>query len=245
MKKALLVGINAYPNARLKGCINDIKDMRDFIIEYKGFKSEDIIMLTDSKATKNSILRNLNCLVNCHEGDTILFHFSGHGSQVTTIDNEADGLDEVICPIDFDYKNQGIRDNEFQEIFSKIPENVNFTWISDSCHSGDLEKSCERTNRLYPMSIYLDYTKCIKNRNFNELNGILISACKDNQTSADAHFEKYNGAFTYFFLKNAIAYKNKNVKEIIKLVKKQLKDKNFSQTPQLSGNDLINKKFLI
>ena len=61
--KALLVGINAYPNPsnHLRGCINDIVDMEYFIAsKNKVYPKENIRTLTDSRATKKGILTALN-----------------------------------------------------------------------------------------------------------------------------------------------------------------------------------------
>ncbi len=61
--KALLVGINAYPNPNnnLRGCINDVVDMENFITsKYKVYSKDNIKKLTDSRATKKDILDHLN-----------------------------------------------------------------------------------------------------------------------------------------------------------------------------------------
>jgi hypothetical protein len=105
--KALLVGINAYPNPsnNLRGCINDIVDMENFIAsKNKVYQKENIKTLTDSRATKKSILDHLNwLLLGTSAGDQILFHYSGHGAQLPSQSPsiEQDGLDEIICPYDF------------------------------------------------------------------------------------------------------------------------------------------------
>ena len=147
--KALLVGINAYPNPsnNLRGCINDIVDMENFIAsKNKVYPKENIRTLTDSKATKKGILSALNwLLLGASAGDQILFQYSGHGAQIPSKSHaiEKDGLDEIICPYDFsgeDAAETAISDKEFAKIFAKIPKGVHFVWISDSCHSEDLSR---------------------------------------------------------------------------------------------------------
>src|SRR5712692_4457306 len=106
MNKALLVGINAYPGNELKGCINDVTDMRDLLQAKSGFGAADIRLLTDAQATTAEIGKGLDWLVaGVQPGDRILFHYSGHGAQMPTRNpsGEVDGLDEVICPVDFDW----------------------------------------------------------------------------------------------------------------------------------------------
>jgi hypothetical protein len=79
--KALLVGINAYPNPNnnLRGCINDIVDMEYFITsKNKVYQKENIKTLTDKSATKQGILEHLNwLLLGASAGDQLLFHYSG------------------------------------------------------------------------------------------------------------------------------------------------------------------------
>ena len=147
--KALLVGINAYSNANnnLRGCINDIVDMENFIAsKNKVYQKENIRTLTDSKATKKGILSALNwLLLGASAGDQILFQYSGHGAQLPSRSPsiEKDGLDEIICPYDFRGEaaaETAISDKDFAKIFAKIPKGVHFVWISDSCHSEDLSR---------------------------------------------------------------------------------------------------------
>lgn len=64
--KALLVGINDYPlpGNDLRGCINDLLDMGHFIAnQNKVYAWENIKTITDSKATKNGILEQLDWLL--------------------------------------------------------------------------------------------------------------------------------------------------------------------------------------
>ena len=79
--KALLVGINAYPNPsnHLRGCINDIVDMENFIAsKNKVYPKENIRTLTDARATKKGILSALNwLLLGASAGDQLLFQYSG------------------------------------------------------------------------------------------------------------------------------------------------------------------------
>ena len=104
--RALLVGINAYPSPnRLSGCINDIDDMSEYLQSACGFEAGDIQTIADKQATTANILAALEAFVaSLAPGDRALFHYSGHGAQMPTrTSGEIDGLDEVICPVDFDW----------------------------------------------------------------------------------------------------------------------------------------------
>ncbi|MEK8049720.1 caspase family protein [Ideonella sp. DXS22W] len=66
---------------------------------------------------------------------------------------------------------------------------------------------------------------------------ILWSGCKSDQTSADAYFNgRYNGAFTYWFVKTVRDTANKlSRKDVVAKMRAAMKGK-FSQVPQLEGN---------
>ena len=248
--KALLVGINKYPDPRneLRGCINDIKDMIHFISETnKVYKKENIITLTDKFATKQAIVENLKWLVaDAQAGDQLLFHYSGHGAQAPTKHHkeEVDGFDEIICPYDFDWTNATtLRDKEFADIFLQIPKGVHFVWISDSCHAEDLSRDpINANNPTYRFfsgenTFQLENSDAPTSANLKILNGVLLSACQSHQLSADAYIDKrFNGAFTHYLLKNlANDGINKNLQEIVAKVHADLSKNGFDQIPEFEG----------
>ena len=99
--KALLVGIN-YPNTpnELRGCVNDVIAIRKMLIANFKFDAANIVTLTDKQATTANIKQNLELLVaDLQPGDTVFFHYSGHGSQMYNNDKsdiENDNLDEIL-----------------------------------------------------------------------------------------------------------------------------------------------------
>ena len=152
--KGLLVGIN-YRGTRnqLGGCINDALAMQRLIMST--YPNANLELLTDDtpeKPTRNNILTKLkNLIANSKAGDTLIFDYSGHGSQVPDIHgDEEDGMDETICPIDFMtprtimYNGRQLRvdsqitDDEINEIITELPHGAKFLMLSDSCHSGTI-----------------------------------------------------------------------------------------------------------
>ena len=141
MKRALLVGINDYPGAQndLQGCVNDITNLYDVLVKYFGFASTDVRMLSDKRASKKAIVDGLKALcTGAQPGDSLVFHYSGHGSQVRDMEGDelADGLDEIICPWDFDWEGTYIKDDDFAALFSELKKGISLEVILDSCHSG-------------------------------------------------------------------------------------------------------------
>lgn len=257
--KALLVGINKYPDPRnsLRGCINDILDMEYFISEKnKVFNKEKVKKLTNQDATKKGILQQIKWLIDgAQEGDQLLFHYSGHGAQAPTNhpEIEPDGLDEIICPYDFNGTNETMfRDKEFASLFASIPKGVHFVWISDSCHAEDLSRDPKM--EVEPI-IYRNFigAPIIKQApsiahpivaTTTPLNGALLSACTSDQLSADAIINnRFNGAFTHYLIENLTVYgADKPMELIIQLVNADLIHNGYDQNPKSEGN-LVTKTF--
>ncbi len=253
--KALLVGINAYPNPsnNLRGCINDIVDMEYFIAsKNKVYPKENIKTLTDSRATKKNILAALNWLLSgASAGDQILFQYSGHGAQIPSKRHaiELDGLDEIICPYDFSGENAAetaISDKEFAKIFTKIPQGVHFVWISDSCHSEDLSRKHEIvTDTRFRRFNHNDSTHqaiaiapiASLGSAHSPLHGALLSGCASHQLSADAYINnRFNGAFTHYLIKNLSLYgQDASMQDIVKYVNIDLMENDYDQNPQSEG----------
>ena len=125
--RALLVGINRYrlPGSDLQGCVNDVTNVRDVLLKYFGFKVKDIRVLADDRATRAGILKRLEWLVKkATAGDRLLFHFSGHGSQIRDRNGDElkDRMDEILCPHDMDWDGSYIMDDDLEALFSGLPE---------------------------------------------------------------------------------------------------------------------------
>ncbi|KAG6557440.1 hypothetical protein Mapa_000712 [Marchantia paleacea] len=162
-KKALLIGCN-YPGtkAELHGCVNDVSRMYKCLTDQFGFAEEDITVMIDTdtrsvQPTGVNIKKVLRRLIDEAEpGDVLVLHYSGHGTQVPaeTGDEEDDGFDEAIVPTDLNL----LTDDDFRVLFKDIKDGVNFTFISDSCHSGGLidhekEQIGGTANRDFPTGL--------------------------------------------------------------------------------------------
>ncbi|KAG6909070.1 Ca(2+)-dependent cysteine protease [Tephrocybe rancida] len=144
-KKALCIGINYIgQQGQLRGCINDVENIKKFLTTQFGYRNEDIVTLTDDlpnprqKPTRQNIIEAMQWLVRgAAPNDSLFFHYSGHGGQTKDTDgDEADGFDEVIYPVDY-VKNGHIVDDLMHDIMVKpLPAGCRLTAIFDSCHSG-------------------------------------------------------------------------------------------------------------
>ncbi|KAF2835903.1 hypothetical protein M501DRAFT_916520, partial [Patellaria atrata CBS 101060] len=144
-RKALLIGINYFQQrGQLRGCINDVRNMSNYLNGHFGYKREDMVLLTDdqqnpmSQPTKANILRAMHWLVkDAQPNDSLFFHYSGHGGQTKDLDgDEDDGYDEVIYPVDFRTAGHIVDDEMHRIMVSGLKPGVRLTAIFDSCHSG-------------------------------------------------------------------------------------------------------------
>ncbi len=257
MKKALLVGINDYPGTGndLMGCVNDVHNMRSLLATTFGFDTENITKITDRDATTSNILNGLNALVsNAEPGDLLVFHYSGHGSQVAdTEGDETDRLDEILCPYDIDWKSRMIRDDDLAGIFKSVPAGVQVEIFLDSCHSGTGLKGMASNNGNYHRARFLapplERVKSSRNTPIRVAPirpakaQVLWAACRSNQVANDALIDgQYGGAFTRY-LCDLVRETEGNIKRqnLIRRLRSELKKAGFSQVPSLETNSKLKK----
>ncbi|KAL6320892.1 hypothetical protein AAG906_010701 [Vitis piasezkii] len=213
-KRALVCGV-LYRNTgrELKGSVNDAMCMKFLLRNRFNFPEASILMLTeeendpDRKPTRENMRRALYWLVQgCQPGDSLVFHFSGHGSQLRNYTgDELDGFDETLCPMD--YQTQGmILDDEINEtIVRPLPPGVKLHAIVDACHSGtvlDLPFLC-RMNRSghYVWEDHRPRSGVWKGSSGGEV--ISFSGCDDHQISIDTRALSkvaLTGAMTFSFI---------------------------------------------
>eukprot|EP01026_Neomeris_dumetosa_P056908 TRINITY_DN5216_c0_g2_i1.p1 TRINITY_DN5216_c0_g2~~TRINITY_DN5216_c0_g2_i1.p1 ORF type:complete len:392 (-),score=33.55 TRINITY_DN5216_c0_g2_i1:184-1359(-) len=143
VQRAFLVGCN-YPGSDcpLRGCVNDVNNMKSLLLNDFGFTDQNITIMIDTddsalQPTGANIKNQLQQLVEqSQEGDVLFFHFSGHGTQVPgdPDQDEKDAKDEAIVPTDMNL----ILDDDFRVIFKNMHPDVKFTMIADCCHSGGM-----------------------------------------------------------------------------------------------------------
>ncbi|KAJ3054581.1 Ca(2+)-dependent cysteine protease [Rhizophlyctis rosea] len=146
-RRALLIGINyTGSNAELKGCINDVRNVHQWLTSNYPFAPQEVLIMTDDQQdatripTRENILNGFRWLVsNAQPGDAFFLHYSGHGSQEKDVHgDEAEGLDETIVPVDYQRAGQ-IHDDDINSILvHPLPQGSRLTAIFDCCHSGSV-----------------------------------------------------------------------------------------------------------
>ena len=164
---ALLIGIDEYvAQNNLRGCVNDVEAMQTLLINRYDIPSDrienHIRVLTNRDATRANILQAFEDFLinnqNINRGDQILFHFSGHGSQMAARpeDYEPDGLNETLVPHDSRTENVfDIPDKTLAALLDRLAaaKGDQITVILDSCHSGSATRrpedpSAQRVRRI-------------------------------------------------------------------------------------------------
>jgi len=257
---ALLIGINYIgTSAQLNGCINDTDNLKQFLRDHHSIPDNYIKVMTDKqrarmRPTKNNIIRQLRSLIsfaNRHNSPNkqvmIFLSYSGHGTQLRNSSNDADdyepdGLDEVICPLD--YQRRGFISDDYlkKNFVDKLHNRVKLVMVMDCCNSGTIadlkyEYSLNRRRNVI-RNRKAAYTKCMVS---------MIAGCRDDQTAADAWLRDYKtrryesqGALTASFIacyKDGISYER-----LILRMRWWLRRKGYTQVPQLSSSKPINTR---
>jgi hypothetical protein len=213
--RAVLIGVNYIGTSnQLYGCINDTRRVQDLLMTVYNVPSSQITVLTDDQPagsplfpTRDNILAALNNLINSTQaGDVAVYHFSGHGMQEKARMGhvpEPDGDNVVIIPVDVLNKgyydpSKEIADDEHWNLISRVPSGATLFAIIDACHSG--------TEMDLPYNLRVDgpdrfSLDRVDSRPDTQGMVIVLSGCKDNQTSLDSADSQGNpaGALTYNF----------------------------------------------
>jgi hypothetical protein len=246
LKKVLLIGINYIeaPMYRLNGCINDVQNAKILLNKYYPNCSDFKILTDDNtninlKPSKRNIIDSINWLVkDLKKGDSVYFHYSGHGGLTLDYNNdEISGKDSCIYPINNGNIEMIIDDELKSLLVNRIPTDCKCFAVFDSCHSGtalDL-----RFNINCPTQDKLIITQ---DNHYPKTNGsvIFLSGCLDTQYSADTvnSSNQPTGALTNALLDTWNKYGiNIKFKHMLWDIRTLLKTRGYEQIPQLSSGN--------
>lgn len=236
---AVLAGSNfvGTPN-ELRGCINDLIDVRKLI------EGSGITILADlhdsDMSTANWKAALTNAVAVAQPGDVIFHMHSHHGAQIRDPSDE-DGLAEVWCPNDFDWSpDHMITDKWMAGLIASLKPGVQWIDWADCCHAGDSIRQLwcpgERprlianpdlkdfeAKKLAPMVV-----------EGNDRKGILLAACRSAQTSADAYINgEHCGAFSHTLLQALNEQPNGTYEDLLIRVTQILGLGGYDQKPEL------------
>ncbi|XP_021837990.2 metacaspase-1 isoform X2 [Spinacia oleracea] len=209
-KRALICGVSYKKQKyKLRGTLTDVYNIKQLLLNRYHFPEHEIRVLTEENTpdrlpTKANMEESLRWLVaGSKPGDSLVFYFSGHGLRQHDFDNdELDGFDETLCPVDF--KTEGmILDNDINTMIVKpLIKGVTLHAIIDACHSGtilDLEYLYDLKGRKWLNNIPPSGAKkCTRGGR-----AICFSACRDDEMATDSNaFTKkgMSGVMTHCFI---------------------------------------------
>ncbi len=265
-RRAVLIGINDYAmqNADLRGCVNDVRNLQTLLGEVYGFTDDEIVTLEDGAATQAAMQAAIADLVtSACPGDTLLLHYSGHGSHVAdTSGDESDGRDEILCPHDMNW-DAPFLDDWLRTALDQLPDGADLTVVMDCCHSGSNTREIPRPDaplQRYLPNPLLDEAEPVlraavpasapasgrsrrgrRRRGSADVHEVditetLITGCRDDQTSADAPIDgTFHGALTYHLVSAVRELgPDASFRQVHARTLELLKGR-FTQVPQLEG----------
>ena len=233
-RRAVLIGINYEGTSHaLAGCHNDVSQLSAMLKSHFQYKNEDITKLIERDATRTNILKALSDLVIECEREKVTecwFSFSGHGVGVYDKSaDERDRRDECIVDVDGNL----IHDDTIHSILRRLPSYTRMVMVWDCCFSG--------TGGDLPYRYVYGNKSIVENPNaLMRGNIIMISGCRDDQTSADAwgldNQKKFTGAMSSALRSTLDKYDyNVTVFRLISGMRAYLKAHKFKQVPQITS----------
>jgi len=195
----------------LKGTFRDVEDLNAHFtnLQKAAYKTENVILLTEEKATRQGILTALETLAAKAEESpeaSVIVYYSGHG------------IPEGLVPYDFDFYKYWQKDNRYldsmieSKIFSKkiaaikAPKQL---IILDCCHAENIPVKKNLTEQPFflntiveELETELNKERTIFERGFTDdlqkgQGRIILTSCQANETSLDLGS---NGLFTQVLL---------------------------------------------
>lgn len=205
-------------NTEIRLLCDDAVDVQKIVGKGSGSTgSGPKVTVVQGGPTAQNIIAELGVLIQKADADTALwFSYSGHGTYVKdTSGDESDGKDEALVPLDHQRAGYITDDWLRANVINKLPAKTRLTCLVDACHSGtafDLHVSLEDFSATKLKKLPLEYRRSdwqiIQRRSVHKNNKecvadvVMISGCRDNQTSADAWEDSQSvGAMTHAFLK--------------------------------------------
>lgn len=157
--RAVLIGIDAYPTQPLGGCINDIDQVEDLLLERLRVPPERITRLTAPRPGLPSMARlpspppTLAALRGCLDElaqaatpeERVFLYYSGHGAQVRTQAGNLVVAREALVPVDVGTATGGwLYDYEVNSLLARIAARAaDLTLVLDCCHAGSVTRGDE------------------------------------------------------------------------------------------------------
>ena len=234
----LIIGIETYANLpSVDYAKKDASLVKDYFVKILGIPQENLIFLSDEKATKSAIAGNIkeHLPKNLEKDSTLYIYFAGHGGP------DVDKGDAYLIPYDGDMRyitQSGYKFKDFYQDISSLDIKRTYVFLN-SCFSGSSargEKMLLADTR--PALIHVEDVAVASDK------VISLTASKGGQTS-NFYKEMEHGLFTYYLLSGLRGFADTNnngwieVGELYTYVKDKVdqraRRKGVEQTPSLNA----------
>ncbi|MBN2291347.1 MAG: caspase family protein [Pirellulales bacterium] len=229
---ALIVGVNCCPNFRLadgskprplRGAENDADAIAALVVEQLGYASENVTILKGKAATYTELKAHFVRLQKTlTSNDHLLFHFSGHGTQVADVkpfdEYDRDRLDEALCLYDATAEGKNVLLDDTLGLWLEDLPAARITILLDCCHAGTAIKDPDESiqSRWLPIARTTGKGEA---RPWSDLSGVAKSfrpqitalyACHSEQQAYERLFitrksAQRMGQFTHFLVEAVIS----------------------------------------
>jgi hypothetical protein len=232
----LHASINDYPGtgSDLNGCNNDQEDF----INYADGRIGGISFryLQDSEATPSAFEREIRAAYKAMPYGLLTVCYSGHGTYEKD-SSEPDGYSEAL------YMWGGkFTDDRLIALANEKPAGLDLVFILDCCFGRGMARDFGNPSFSVPRFLMTDPMpenyRITRSLTREPHDWLVISACAENQTAADAQFGgRYNGAFTYYAvrtLEKGITYR-----QWMERIWQNLPSRSFDQIPGIDGPERL------
>jgi hypothetical protein len=265
-KLALSVGINDFPSSPLRGCINDSNMVSKLLKDKFGYDVVQLLNEQATRLSIVSFIKSMAIKSEPGDSFVIHASSHGTQVRDRNNEELDGLDEALVCYFEQgqDFMDHLLIDDDFSDLISKFNQESNITFLMDCCHSGTstraaffagdvvsrfikppngrdavpakyynkntLSYACSRVCNLFRSTPK-------KNKLINgDIMGVVLSACKDNQTAADAFIDgSYCGAFSKNLVKAVNESRTLRVDDVFKAMVTNVKSK-FKQDPQLKTN---------
>lgn len=265
---ALITGVGNYDDPRNNlACLDaDMTNIRRLVNGPLAVAPEDLLVLTDRKATAPNILESFRTHLIKRAGpqDTVVFYYSGHGYHVPDHNgDEEDGQDEILAPYGTDILKESsyVTDDQIGALLKEL-KCARAIVILDSCHSGTGSRGIndaivkswkppydeEEETKDAKSTGAFDYKPRPRNDSFGrlpttvatpKLETLVFMACKAEETALGP---KSGSLFTARLVAELTAHPDKELGEVMKVVSQDVANaasraaNGHKQLPQFEGS---------
>jgi len=255
VRRALIIGINAYADNPLDGCIPDAKLVAELLRDRFDFADANITLLFDRDAALDKVYEAFDSLIGkTSAGDTAFIYYAGHGSRAESDrSSEASGQDSTLnlC----EDPREDLFDFEIGARLEELGKRTQFTvMVVDACHSGTISRSADvsdakarfsppapRSARRPPnFGPHVSTTGARSIATTSE-SYTLIAACRDDEIAKESGIPgddaTRHGALTYALVKELQrSSPGQTWRDVFERIAHSVNVEHAEQHPQIEGN---------